>query len=902
MTKNEVSIAGYDLVARCDRRPSSVKKWGGGVAIYAKNGIKLKKSYSKEISPLAQICGVQIGERKLFCVYVAPGRKYAQDSDVIKYLKRHCQGVDSIVLGDFNLREITPARWSSDLLPKNATSVRSGRGRPRIESLYHRFLIDTGMSQKVRAATHKNGRVLDLVFSNEELVRDDEVEIVQGLIASDHYLLNFWAKVSQKVKDGRRRVVDDFSRANFCNYRNLVNRAEISHNCDWQDEIDGIYDFYTGAIISAFRKNVPRRTVRNDEPRWFNARVRTCINRLKRLRKNKARRDLIKTAGEDLTAATKRARMEYEVRFVNSARKNSKLFFDKIRRLRQNDSSIMPLLKADGTVTESDLENAEVFNSAFNSVYLSRDRKTFDWNLQGPEIEEFSHFSFTNEEIRIAIMKIKNDTSPGCDDITAPMLKKAAKILSPEIRKLFQHILDNGLWPSKWGKSIVIPIPKKDTDKSNPLSYRPISLQCLLLKLFESVLLARLDLYLNRKNFFAKNQHGFSAGASTITNLLPYWDDITKNLEKGQGMTVICLDIKKGFDRVDVNIALKKIREAGIAGRVGEFFENWMTKRSQAVRIGDSLSTPLYPTSGTPQGDVLSPRVFNIFINDIVKKLEANSSWYADDSKIYANCTNLIHSIWLQKRIDELSRWANENRVEFSVNKCAVVQIGQKQVEYDYMLNGQIIPLKEEFVDLGVKVSNNADFTDHLAEKAKKLSGIVHQFRKNFKYKSMFMMKTYYKTIFIPYLLYGANIWFQANARIFSLLQKSFENFWSLNGFEIPNDIMTPVQYVRYFDLCCAKRIRDGKTCLDFNDFYHEIESDTRAGRQQNVRTVKCNNQTRLDSFFVRSIEEWNALTAEEKKFKVKRFKIFARSHIVATRRQWRPARESSIGRVLPTA
>ena len=900
MTKNEVSIAGYDLIARCDRVPCDEKKWGGGVAIYAKNGIKPKRVYSKEITPFVQICGAQIGQRKIFCVYVAPDRKYAQDADTVKYLKRLCQGVDSYVVGDFNLRKITPDRWNTDLLPRNATKIRTGRGKTRIEILYHRFMLDTGMTQKVRAATHKDGKTLDLVFSNEDLIRDDEVEIVQGLITSDHYLLNFWAKISQKDKDGRRRVVDDFSRANFGNYRNMINRAEISKNCDWNDDIDQIYDFYTKAIESAYRKIVPSKTVKGSEPRWFNTNVRGCVNRLKRLRKNKASKDIIKVAGEELKAATRKARIEFETRFVEAARKDSKIFFEKVRRLRQSDSTIMPLSKADGTVANDDLENANLFNEAFNSVYLPRRDRPISWTNNSDSDEEryFEKFTFTKKEIRKAIMKIKNDTSPGCDGITATMLKKAADCLSGDLRFLFQHILDNELWPKKWGKSIVVPIPKKETDKSNPLSYRPISLQCLLLKVFEAVLLNRLDIYLNEKKFFAKNQHGFSAGASTITNLMPYWNDVTKNLEKGQGMTVVCLDIKKGFDRVDVDIALKKIKEAGIRGKVGRFFENWMTKRSQSVKIGQSISAPLTPTSGTPQGDCLSPRVFNIFINDIVKRLETCSSWYADDAKLYSNCSNLMHSIALQKKLDIIDNWAKDNKVEFSVNKCAVVKIGQCQIDYDYMLNGQVIKEEEEFMDLGVKVSNNADFTDHLAKVAKKVSGIVHQFRKNFKFKTINMMRTYYKTIFIPILLYGSNIWFQAKARIFALLQKSFDNFWSLSNAEIPNDILTPMQYVRYFDLCCVKRIRDGKTCLNFGDFYHEIESGTRASRNRNVKNVKCNNQVRLDSFFVRSVEEWNAVPPAEKDFKVKQFKIFARSHVRATRRHWRPARDSSIGRV----
>ena len=159
-------------------------------------------------------------------------------------------------------------------------------------------------------------------------------------------------------------------------------------------------------------------------------------------------------------------------------------------------------------------------------------------------------------------------------------------------------------------------------------------------------------------------------------------------------------------------------------------------------------------------------------------------------------------------------------------------------------------------------------------------------------------MKTYYKSIFIPILCYGSNVWFQARGRIFSLIQRAYENFWSLSPDPIPNEILTPREYIRYFDICCMKRIFDGKTCLNFGDYYKEVETDTRAAGQKNLKNVRSNTQTRLDSFFVRTVEEWNAVPLDEKKYNLSLFKIFARSHIKHTSRCWRPSREGSIGSV----
>ena len=479
------------------------------------------------------------------------------------------------------------------------------------------------------------------------------------------------------------------------------------------------------------------------------------------------------------------------------------------------------------------------------------------------------------------------------------MLKNAAKILAPSLRILIQFILDTGTWPKLWGESLVVPIPKKETDKSNPLSYRPISLQPMLLKCFEAVYLGRMDLFLKRTGFFASNQHGFSAGASTLTNLLPYWDKVTENIEKKSGMTVICLDIHKGFDRLDIGIALRKIRGAGIRGRAGRFLQNWLLNRSQKVKLGEVVSSKIVPTSGSPQGDCLSPRIFNIYVNDIVKKFKDCSTWYADDCKLYSNCNNLVHSIQLQRRLNMLSKWAERNKVKFSVNKCAVVKIGTEQIDFKYKLNKEIIPVKEEFVDLGVTINSDADFIDHVAGKVEKLSKLVHQFRKNFKIKTEYIMKTYYKSIFSPILCYGANVWFQAKSRIFSLMQKSFENFWSLSSRDIPEDILDPVQSIRYHDLCCVKRIYDGKTCLGFDDYYIKLGGNTRAHEQENLRKQRSENQVRMDSFFVRTVEEWNAVPLGDKKCSTTLFKSFARSHIKHTRRQWRPARDGTIGRVM---
>ena len=241
--------------------------------------------------------------------------------------------------------------------------------------------------------------------------------------------------------------------------------------------------------------------------------------------------------------------------------------------------------------------------------------------------------------------------------------------------------------------AIIVPI-LESIDKSLPSNYRPIALTNHLTKIFESVLRKIIVKHMEENDLMNRTQHGFRKGHSTVTQILTHYDSILTMLEEGNAVDSVYLDFSKAFDKVDHQILLKKVESLGITGKLLEWIKTFLTNRQQQVRVENTLSSREWVKSGVPQGSVLGPLLFLIMVVDINKDIKY--SWlgsYADDTRLWTCIHDQIDQETLQRDLNILYKWAEDNNMQYNDDKFKHITYGQQNNRTYLSPNG--IPIKK---------------------------------------------------------------------------------------------------------------------------------------------------------------------------------------------------------------
>ena len=298
------------------------------------------------------------------------------------------------------------------------------------------------------------------------------------------------------------------------------------------------------------------------------------------------------------------------------------------------DRSIPPLYE-NGQLIPDDLSKATIFNNYFASI------SSFTENVIIPDLPNFKCLTdtrldriTTNEnEVKSLIRRINTNKSSGPDGIGNWVLKHCAKPLSFPYSKLFNKSLETGIFPSKWKQENVCPVLKKDktSDKTN---YRPISLLSSSSKILEKIVYKRPYEYLMDNNLLIEQNSGFKPKYFTVNQLLKIVHQIYQDINNGKGTCLIFLDVSKAFDKVWHKGLLFKLRQLGTVGTLYDWIEHHLAGRSQKVVINGISFSLRYLQTGVPQGSILGPLLYLIYINDIINDLQCNVYLFADDTSI----------------------------------------------------------------------------------------------------------------------------------------------------------------------------------------------------------------------------------------------------------------------------
>ena len=373
-----------------------------------------------------------------------------------------------------------------------------------------------------------------------------------------------------------------------------------------------------------------------------------------------------------------------------------------------------------------------------------------------------------------ALKTINVNKSSGPDNLHPRLLLELADIIALPVTILFNATLKDRL-PEDWKKAFIAGIFKKKGSRHLPENYRPISLTSILCKIMEKFIRESVVNHLLERGLLSKKQFGFINGRSTITQLLYYLDECLKKTAVGNVVDAIYLDFSKAFDTVPHQRLLGKLQSYGIQGEIFHWIESFLQDRSQQVVVNGSISDIAPVISGIPQGTVLGPVLFVIYINDLLDEITSDGFMFADDTKIFRQVASREDAVQLQNDLQKLEEWTNKWLLRFNADKCHVLTLGKfeniKHAHQYSVCNKDLEHVAHE-KDLGVVIDEELKFEEHIAHKINVANGIVGQIRRSFSYLNPETFKRLYVAFVRPHLEYCQAVWSPYLRRNIDALEK----------------------------------------------------------------------------------------------------------------------------------
>jgi hypothetical protein len=453
--------------------------------------------------------------------------------------------------------------------------------------------------------------------------------------------------------------------------------VEQGHQLDWTGEdIEGLWKVIKTNLMKLELGHVPLKKKQQHSCRpWFRGNVkrwsRKKLNAWASYKSNPSVRLLRKYKRTRNTAikVSNLSKKKFELRLARNVSRNLKRFYGYVQshaRLRRQVAQSMKTgegeVRGDGQIAE---ELRKFFLSVFRQDQGEIQTVEYDRMLSS----KMQNFVITEENTREQLQLHHPSKAPGPDGMHPAMLKMAGEVLVAPLTELFNRSLNQGTIPLDWKVATVVPIHKgQEIDRVK--NYRPVSLTSVPSKVFERILRNAITEYLLDHNLFHPSQHGFIRGKSCLTNLLLALDEITDAIDRRDKIHVGYLDFEKAFDSVNHRLLLVKLRAYGIADNICAWIEEFLHERTFTVKVREAVSQPAKPTSGVPQGTVLGPLLFLIYVNDLTIPLHSTCFLFADDVKIISS---LSEGSQLQQDLDKISVWSRKWDLPLNPTKCAMI-------------------------------------------------------------------------------------------------------------------------------------------------------------------------------------------------------------------------------------
>ena len=778
----------------------------------------------------------------------------------------------TIITGDFNYPNI---KWSNDNL--------TGKDELFFNAVQDGYFIQH-VDKPTRHRTDQQSNILDLILTQDD-TDIQSIEHCSPIGKSDHELLKITTNIMKPKLFDKESMSYNFDKGNY----NLFKKYLV--NIDWMEILNNsdtveCWKTIKNIIDDGVNLFIPLRKCSKNKKKagWFTGQVRKSVKKKYELYKKWINSDnsydyrVYITQRNETAKQTKKAKKEHEKKIAQKSKENPKVFWKYINSQRKCKENIPALKGKDGKLYKDNYNKTCILNDFFSSVFTEEDVN----NMPNMTPGEKSNNNFITEVLNIneesVSLKLKSlnpNKSPGPDKLYPRLLKELHSELSIPFTYLFKLSIKEGSVPQDWRDAEVTPIYKKGT-KTDPGNYRPVSLTSIVCKILESFIRDTIQIHMEQNKLYSTCQHGFRRKKSCTSQLLEVMEDFTHFMDERENFDVIYLDFKKAFDSVPHERLLLKLEGYGISGCILKWIRSFLENRTQKVKIGNEFSEPSKVTSGIPQGSILGPILFTIFINDLPEAIKSICKIFADDTKIY-NITDKHNT--LQEDLNSLITWSEKWQLFFNGQKCKCLHHGKDNPKHTYYLetsNGrESLPDGEEEKDLGVYFTTNLNFDKHINESVRKANMILGLIKRNFSYIDKDVFNKLYKSLVRPHVEYAQEIWHPFLKRQSKLIEGVQRRATKLIP-EIKH--LTYEERLKYLNLPTLKyrRLR-GDMILTFNLFnngdgevmgkllkLHEgTHSIQTRGHNRKLKKENFKLDIRKYSFSQRIINTWNCLPTD---------------------------------------
>ena len=770
-------INGYQ--SECVNRTRSS---GGGVALLIKDGLLYKR--------LDEFCVANENCEQLFVEF--PKSCFQSEKSVIIGVIYRAPGLSLQAFNDHLIDLFSKLKTENKLLYITGDfNVNLLNGEQHLQSsefleiLYENSCLP--LITKPTRISNTRATLIDNVFTND--VGNNSFHGILYTDISDHLPIFFISKY-KKVTDA----------SNYVTYRqyskqNLEKFHEKLKDCDWssvycETDAQRAYTLFNDVFSQIYNRSFPIKRKKigyKDRKPWLTEALKISIKEKNRLYIQYKRtpsvvnKDKYRGYRESLLKLIKITERNYYndlmVKYKNNMKKSWRLIKEIINKKRA-DQSHGPFRIKNKMCTDK-RTIAQSFNNYFLNVGPSLAEKIPNSNENPNQyIKNNSNSMYvrdvTQAEILI-IMKNFKDSSPGYDDVCPKYIKEASTHLVGILQYIFQLSLSQGVFPKELKTAKVIPL-HKNSDISAISNYRPISILPAFSKVLERIMFNRIVDFIHENNILYDLQFGFRSGHSTTLALVYLVDKISSEMDKGNFVLGVFLDLRKAFDTVNHSLLLDKLYLYGIRGLAYDWLRSYLFQRKQFVYFNEERSNEGTIQCGVPQGSILGPLLFILYLNDLAKVSQTIYPLiFADDTNVFVAGKKVEELILIMNHeLEKVMRWMNTNKLSLNIDKSnyMIFHSPKKKVgsHSDIILNNSKIKKIQSTKFLGVTIDDSLKWTAHMnivKTKVAKAIGIISKARKIF---SLNTLKLMYNTFVLPHLTYAIEVWGKSSDMVLSSL------------------------------------------------------------------------------------------------------------------------------------